>query len=569
VAGKIFISYRREDTAANALGVSQYLEKEFGRNNVFIDVDMHAGARFASVLEQRLAKCKIMLVLIGPDWLNAANEQGQRRLDADDDWVHLEIARALSRDITVVPVLVGGATLPPRAELPEDIRGLLDHQAISITISGFRHQMAGLVRDIRAVPDATSWRRLLRVPAALLLLLIALALISISLSPDQFEGIREMVIRARPPVPRLNDAWSSPPGEWALYGVDKQPVAYYLKPDSILVFNDDIAYTARYPFKRTPMEQMSFESAYQDDTLVIDCKRSVFGLSEKTIYNRAGEVISHYKKGDPETLDLTSENPIQPGSVLATAAYLLCSERVRSFIVNPAATSVVYLSPTPNGDSELYHSPPIKISDGIYETFVTTKFHQDRLFSDLFPGQEVVGLPRSYRSIVLYDKLDCFGWTLETSAIKYLDSEDHLESVAASLPTRAIDVKDGSPLGFLLAKVCGVRVRNVRGKYEGTNSGTYKMGGAADQKIVIVVEQTGTQLTVSFETPNGGQGKGTGILEGNIVKGILLKSSAPSCSGSYEASLEFDNDDLIKWSYKGQDCGGPIEGQGTATKTKV
>src|SRR5262249_23548414 len=160
VAGKIFISYRRQDTAANALGVSQYLEKEFGRKNVFIDIDMRAGTRFPVMLEQHLDQCKVMLVLIGPEWLNLHDEQGNRRLHTPDDWVRLEIAHALRRDITVVPVCVGGANLPPRTELPEDIRGLVDHQAISITIPGFRHEMSGLARDIRAIPTPKSWRRL-------------------------------------------------------------------------------------------------------------------------------------------------------------------------------------------------------------------------------------------------------------------------------------------------------------------------------------------------------------------------------------------------------------------------
>src|ERR1700732_3136706 len=92
---KIFISYRREDSAANALSIGQYLEHEFGRQNVFIDIDMRAGTKFPAVLEERLAECKVMLVLIGSQWLNAQDEQGQRRLDSPDDWVRLEIAHAL------------------------------------------------------------------------------------------------------------------------------------------------------------------------------------------------------------------------------------------------------------------------------------------------------------------------------------------------------------------------------------------------------------------------------------------------------------------------------------------
>src|SRR4051794_35794943 len=92
---KIFISYRREDSAASALSIGQYLENEFGRKNVFIDLDMRAGAKFPTVLEQRLAECKVMLVLIGPEWLNASDQHGRRRLDQPDDWVRLEIAHAL------------------------------------------------------------------------------------------------------------------------------------------------------------------------------------------------------------------------------------------------------------------------------------------------------------------------------------------------------------------------------------------------------------------------------------------------------------------------------------------
>src|SRR5262245_33295453 len=143
---KIFISYRRQDSGANALGICQYLQKAFGRKNVFIDVDMRAGTKFPRVLEERLAECKVMLVLIGPDWFNDADEQGQRKLDDPDDWVRLEIAHALRRNIAVIPVRANGAQLPSRAKLPDDIRGLLDHQAASVTLAGFRTEMAGLVR---------------------------------------------------------------------------------------------------------------------------------------------------------------------------------------------------------------------------------------------------------------------------------------------------------------------------------------------------------------------------------------------------------------------------------------
>src|SRR5262249_5729349 len=151
------------------------------------------------------AQCKVMLVLIGPDWLNSSDEQGRRRLDFPDDWVRLEIAHALKRGVTVIPVCVGGADLPPRTELAEDIRDLVDHQAISITHPGFRHEMLGLVRDIRAIPSRKSWRHLGLVPAGLLLLVIALALVVLLVSLGSIEHVREMVFSPRPLTRTLNN----------------------------------------------------------------------------------------------------------------------------------------------------------------------------------------------------------------------------------------------------------------------------------------------------------------------------------------------------------------------------
>jgi formylglycine-generating enzyme required for sulfatase activity len=172
MAGKIFISYRRDDSAANALGIGQYLEREFGRRNVFIDIDMRAGAKFPVVLEERLAECKVLIALIGPAWLDARDKAGKRRLDDPDDWVRLEISHALKRGITVIPVCVGGAELPAKWDLPEDVRGLIDHQAASVTTTGFRNEMAGLTRDIRAIPRPWLVKRIAAAVAAVVSVLL-------------------------------------------------------------------------------------------------------------------------------------------------------------------------------------------------------------------------------------------------------------------------------------------------------------------------------------------------------------------------------------------------------------
>jgi hypothetical protein len=86
---KLFISYRRQDSGVNAIGIGQYLEKEFGRKNVYIDVEMQAGTKYPAVIEKRLAECRVLLVLIGPDWLGSKDELGRLRLHKSDDWVSI------------------------------------------------------------------------------------------------------------------------------------------------------------------------------------------------------------------------------------------------------------------------------------------------------------------------------------------------------------------------------------------------------------------------------------------------------------------------------------------------
>ncbi|MCH9808402.1 MAG: SUMF1/EgtB/PvdO family nonheme iron enzyme [Alphaproteobacteria bacterium] len=150
--GKIFVNYRRDDSAPYALNVAQYLERAFGSRNVFIDIDrLRAGEKFAQVLEQRLGQCDVMVAIIGPDWLEIRNEDGTRRLEDTEDWVRLEIERALARGVVVIPVTVGGGALPSKAQLPEVLQPLVDHHAANISRDGFRHEMAGLVQDIKSV----------------------------------------------------------------------------------------------------------------------------------------------------------------------------------------------------------------------------------------------------------------------------------------------------------------------------------------------------------------------------------------------------------------------------------
>jgi hypothetical protein len=159
MAGKIFINYRRGESASEALNVAQYFERTFGKSNVFIDIDhLRAGQPFPAMLENKLDQCKVMLAIIGPNWVDTCDESGSRRLNNPEDWVRLEIERSLARKIPVIPVLVAGATLPSKRDLPPTLQPLVEHQCATVTTDGFRHEMAGLARDVANLTGRTwSW----------------------------------------------------------------------------------------------------------------------------------------------------------------------------------------------------------------------------------------------------------------------------------------------------------------------------------------------------------------------------------------------------------------------------
>jgi TIR domain len=125
MAAKVFISYRWADSAGYAGRVMDRLDRELGRDLVFMDVDaLPLGTNFPKVLHEEVAKCSVLLAVIGPNWLDARDEHGNRRLDNPNDFVRIEIAAALQRSIPVIPLLLDGARIPKADELPEDLKEL-------------------------------------------------------------------------------------------------------------------------------------------------------------------------------------------------------------------------------------------------------------------------------------------------------------------------------------------------------------------------------------------------------------------------------------------------------------
>jgi formylglycine-generating enzyme required for sulfatase activity len=123
--GGIFISYRRGDSEGQARALSLELADYVDDKGVFMDVDSVAlGRDFRRSLHESLESCDVVLALIGPNWLDSKDAAGRRRLDDPSDFVRLEIATALKRNIQVTPVLLQGAAMPTEQVLPDDLKDL-------------------------------------------------------------------------------------------------------------------------------------------------------------------------------------------------------------------------------------------------------------------------------------------------------------------------------------------------------------------------------------------------------------------------------------------------------------
>jgi ABC-type amino acid transport substrate-binding protein len=146
-SGRIFISYRREETAYPAGWLYDRLADHFGGSQVFKDVDsIDLGDDFVEVISRAVARCDVLLAVIGQEWLTTTDAHGRRRLDSPDDFVRLEIEAALSRRVRVIPILVDGATLPRAEELPGSLAGLVRRQALELSPARFDTDTSRLLK---------------------------------------------------------------------------------------------------------------------------------------------------------------------------------------------------------------------------------------------------------------------------------------------------------------------------------------------------------------------------------------------------------------------------------------
>ncbi len=146
--GKVFLNYRRDDSEGYVGRLYDHLTQRFpGR--IFRDVTgLRPGEDFVNALDREGVSCQVLLAIIGKRWLSCADVSGRRRLDDPEDILRREIIHALQRNVLVIPVLVGGATVPAIDDLPPELKPLGRRQALPISELDFERDLERLIEVV-------------------------------------------------------------------------------------------------------------------------------------------------------------------------------------------------------------------------------------------------------------------------------------------------------------------------------------------------------------------------------------------------------------------------------------
>ena len=155
----IAISYRREDSAPITGRIYDRLQAVFGRDQVFLDFDsIPFGVDFRTHISETLSGCQTLLAVIGPNWLGVSAD-GSRRIDDPTDFVRLEVAQALSRDIRVIPLLIDRTEMPSSTILPDELKSLTFRNALRVDSgSDFHHHIDRLCGSLGMTAEAPAKR---------------------------------------------------------------------------------------------------------------------------------------------------------------------------------------------------------------------------------------------------------------------------------------------------------------------------------------------------------------------------------------------------------------------------
>jgi len=146
----VFLSYRRDDSELQTRNIADALDN--AGYNVFMDrTSIQPGEKWPDKIRNSLRNANLVLAIIGNQWLTCQAADGRRRIDGEEDWVHLELKEALQTNKIIIPVLVYGAKMPSESSLPNDIADLSNRQLITCTRENWDSDIQNLLRSVQAI----------------------------------------------------------------------------------------------------------------------------------------------------------------------------------------------------------------------------------------------------------------------------------------------------------------------------------------------------------------------------------------------------------------------------------
>lgn len=196
---RVFISYRRSDSASAAGRLDDALKQVFGQARVFRDTkDIRPGMNFVTTIEQGLRDCAVVLAVIGPNWLARLQNFGSRPSDGPVDFLRFEIKSALTQGVQLIPILVDGATMPVAQGLPDELKPLVQLQGLELRDKDWEHDLEQLAEVLRPIldppqidtPPAVPTNRRVGVATALgVAIIVLIAIVHAGLSRGPLTGI--------------------------------------------------------------------------------------------------------------------------------------------------------------------------------------------------------------------------------------------------------------------------------------------------------------------------------------------------------------------------------------------
>ncbi|MCL4253856.1 MAG: formylglycine-generating enzyme family protein [Anaerolineae bacterium] len=116
----LFVNYRRADDKVFVELLRTHFMFRYGQDNVFMDFDtIPPFADFAEFIKDRVRASDVLVMMIGKNWLKLLKDKEAK---GEPDYVRMELEEALKHNIPIAPILIQGAQLPDKNDVPASLQ---------------------------------------------------------------------------------------------------------------------------------------------------------------------------------------------------------------------------------------------------------------------------------------------------------------------------------------------------------------------------------------------------------------------------------------------------------------